>query len=203
MFSSYANNFCNIQYQCHRALKELELISNTVDEVVYPFDRDYAWINYLEFVSKYVNASKIVLFLGMNAVMAINGIPFGDYDTIMKSFDISITQTSVDPQREQSGKRLWRLLLPMSGGPQNFFAKCFIHNYCPLAFSQITPYGYRNVSLENIGVEQKKQIENVCDESLKQTIQYLGCSIVVAIGRYAEQRARNVVARMQGEPHLL
>lgn len=38
---------------------------------------------------------------------------------------------------EQSGKRFWSLFQTLCGeNPNGFFDKCFIYNYCPLAFFQ-------------------------------------------------------------------
>lgn len=37
---------------------------------------------------------------------------------------------------EQSGQRFWGLLEKLSGNADNFFSRCFVYNFCPLAFFQ-------------------------------------------------------------------
>ena len=220
--STYAKDFLDIQFQFNKALNDfLDPISGLFDEAINP--HHYAVEPYSNFVQKYLNGSKSVLFLGMNAGpngMAKYGIPFGDIVSIVKWLKISgnilrntydssgaviqkqiSIQSCLSEQREESGKRLWSFLEELNETPENFFANCFIHNYCPLSFSKIASSGKsNNVTPETIKIHDKKwaaQLEEVCDQFLEQTIRYLKCHTIVAIGRYAEKKALRIVKQMQ------
>ena len=95
---------------------------------------------------------------------------------------------------EESGRRLWNLISDLNDAPYNFFDHCFIHNYCPLLFLNARK---NNVAMSKLRWEDVSPVEEICNLYLKQTIQYLKCRIIVAMGGYAEKRALEVVEEIQ------
>jgi len=216
MTSSFAEEFLNIQDEFSKKLNSFldNKFGGTVDHVIHP--HDHAYEPYRNFVEKYLDQPKSVLLLGMNAGpngMAKYGVPFGDISLVVKWLGITgevsrrvsetdndvkyvSLQNCVKEKREESGKRLWKLISELNESPEKFFSSCFVHNYCPLAFSRVTSKGKRlNVAPQNIKRKFIAPLEKVCDTYLEKTIQYLKCRFIVAVGRYAEKRAKNVVKK--------
>ena len=214
----------DIQKEFRTNLKPAVHVDDTTvkefNEVIDP--HDHALDPYHNFVKKYLDKPKPVLFLGMNAGpngMAKYGIPFGDvlslvewigvtgeirrYDAKLKKETLVPIQKCVKEKREQSGKRLWNLIKELNEIPENFFGNCFVHNYCPLAFTISAQKGKKvNASLQRLKQNNKAPLEEICDTYLEKSIQYLKCSFVVAVGEYAEKRARSVVAKLNKKQEI-
>jgi single-strand selective monofunctional uracil DNA glycosylase len=111
---------------------------------------DYAWATHAQYLEFYGGAPKEVLFLGMNPGpwgMAQTGVPFGEVGAVRDwlGIDAEIGRPEHEhPKRpvtglactrsEVSGARLWGWARDLFGGPERFFDRFFIANYCPLAF---------------------------------------------------------------------
>lgn len=105
---------------------------------------------------------------------------------------------------EVSGGRFWGLIRSLCPDPQRFFRHCFVHNHCPLLF--LTASG-RNLTPAELPLVQRRLLLALCDRALAQAVALLGVRLVVAVGRFTEQRARRALAeaspavRVEGFPH--
>lgn len=111
---------------------------------------EYAFEPYREYLNKYGNNKKSVLFVGMNPGpygMCQTGIPFGEVNYVRRWMKIEedvykpVNECPKLPvlgfsttRSEISGQRLWGCFEKMCTTPENFFSNCFVYNYCPLAF---------------------------------------------------------------------
>ncbi|XP_044747397.1 single-strand selective monofunctional uracil DNA glycosylase-like [Coccinella septempunctata] len=159
------------------------------------------WERYLR---KFCNNEKEVLFVGINPGargMCQTGIPFGEVSVVRDWLRISgkVGQPdNVCPKRpvrgfnctekEESGERFWELIKKYCRKPEDFFGKCFLYNYCPLAF--MDENGKAVLPKQS---HLKDSLQKVCDETLKKIIDLLEPNIVVGIGRYPEERANKVL----------
>ena len=124
-------------------MKSVVLVDdNTVQEFNEVMDpHDLALDPYHNFVKKYLDKPKPVLFLGMNAGpngMAKYGIPFGDtsslverigatgeirrYGAELKKETLVSIQKRVKEKRKPSGKRLWNLIKELNETPEKILA---------------------------------------------------------------------------------
>lgn len=92
-------------------------------------------------------------------------------------------------REEQSGSRWWGLMQKLCGTPEQFFKNCYIYNYCPLAFFDT---GGRNITPAEIKGEPREKLQKACTASLKVAIDLFQPEIIVAIGRYAEDRVKEL-----------
>ncbi|MEO8426094.1 MAG: uracil-DNA glycosylase family protein [Verrucomicrobiota bacterium] len=93
------------------------------------------------------------------------------------------------PRSEVSGRRLWNLFANRFGKAENFFAEHFVVNYCPLAFFETTG---RNRTPDKLPAQQLTPLLKACDEHLRRTVEILQPEWVIGVGRFAEQRAKQV-----------
>ena len=114
----------------------------------------YARHAFEEYVSRYGNSTKRVVFLGMNPGpwgMAQTGVPFGEIHTVRDWLSITApigAPEIIHPKRpvlgylctrsEVSGERLWGLFKERYKQAEAFFADHFVINYCPLLRGKIT-----------------------------------------------------------------
>ncbi|GIX93700.1 single-strand selective monofunctional uracil DNA glycosylase [Caerostris extrusa] len=158
------------------------------------------------FVTTYCNEPKIVLFLGMNPGpfgMAQNGVPFGDSTYVNNWLKIEgnvFKPTKEHPKRqiqglnctrsEVSGNRFWSFMEEVCGKPENLFRNCYVHNYCP--FSMMTESA-KNITPPDLKARERKALLEICDEALYKVIKLLQIKIVVGIGKFAQERATQVI----------
>jgi single-strand selective monofunctional uracil DNA glycosylase len=90
------------------------------------------------------------------------------------------------PRSEVSGQRLWGAFASRHVLADDFFARAFVMNYCPLLF--LGPSGV-NITPDKIAKEDRKKLEKVCDQALAETIAILTPRSIVGIGQYAAKRA--------------
>lgn len=156
------------------------------------------------------------LILGMNPGpwgMVQTGVPFGDvatarslllYDTPPQP---ELERVSLHPnrpvqgfactRREASGERLWGGLSQVwAGGPVDVLRDAFAMNYCPLAYfagdeqgTNVTPDAFAK-SGPHRDREYAKALDALCGEYLGRVIEAMGTRVVLAVGRYAEFKAR-------------
>ncbi|KAG8178891.1 hypothetical protein JTE90_018580 [Oedothorax gibbosus] len=135
--------------------------------------------------------------------MAQNGVPFGDSAFVndwMKIQGTVYKPPNEHPKRqiqglncsrsEVSGSRFWSFIQETCGHPSNFFRNCYVHNYCPISMMTETA---KNITPADLKASEKKTLLEACDASLFKVMQLLQVSVVVGIGRFAEERARHVV----------
>lgn len=165
---------------------------------------DYAWRPHRRYLERFATAPKRVIFLGMNPGpfgMAQTGVPFGDVRTVGEWLAIreplGDPPPAVHPKRpilgldcprvEVSGDRLWGWIRQRWGGADAFAAESFIANYCPLVFLE---HSGRNRTPDKLRAFEREQLYAVCDEALRRIVNLFEAQWVVAVGAFAEARAR-------------
>ena len=165
----------------------------------------YAWAAHEEYLYRFGNSKKRVVFLGMNPGpfgMAQIGIPFGE---IAAARDWMCIHTPIakpekehpkrpilgfDCQRsEVSGRRFWKLCADRFGAPENFFAEHFVVNYCPLAFLEASGL---NRTPNKLFPTERDRLFNICDEHLRGVLEILEPEWLVGIGGFAKERGEIV-----------
>ncbi len=163
---------------------------------------EYAFKPYAQYVRRYGNGRRRVLFLGMNPGpfgMAQTGVPFGDVDRVRGWLGI---EASVDPPRAQhparpilgfdcprgevSGARLWGAAASHFDGPERFFRDRFVANYCPLVFLEESG---RNRTPDKLPADERTPLFAACDAHLRRLVRVLEPRWVIGIGSFAEARA--------------
>ncbi len=162
------------------------------------------WVAYLE---RFGAAPGRVLLLGMNPGpygMVQTGVPFGEV-SLVKGW-LGIEAPVRRPPREHprrpvegfactrsevSGARLWGWARERFGTPARFFARFFVWNYCPLVFMEETG---RNRTPDKLPAAERDALFRPCDRALRRAVETLEPRLVVGIGRFAEERARQALA---------
>lgn len=168
---------------------------------------DYAWAAHEQYLRRFGNGRKRVVFLGMNPGpfgMVQTGVPFGEVAAVREWMGIvaPVAKPAIEnPKRpiegfacarsEVSGRRLWGLFAQRFGTAEAFFAGHFVANYCPLAFFD---HG-RNLTPDKLPARETAALEALCDAHLRRIVEALEPAWVIGIGGFAEQRA---VAALQG-----
>jgi single-strand selective monofunctional uracil DNA glycosylase len=167
---------------------------------------DYAWSAHREYLERYGGKRGRVLLVGMNPGpwgMAQTGVPFGNISAVRGWFRIETRLARDLPAQhpkypilgmcchrdEGSGRRLWGWAQQRFGTPERFFDGFFVWNYCPLLFLSRD----RNLTPSGLGRDEGRALARVCDRALGRVIRVLEPAAVVGIGRYAEQRVRDLV----------
>jgi single-strand selective monofunctional uracil DNA glycosylase len=162
---------------------------------------NYAWPAHEEFLRRFGEGRKRVVFLGMNPGpfgMAQTGIPFGEIAAVrdwmklraetgrpvrehprrpVRGFDC--------PRSEVSGRRLWKLFAERFGSPENFFAAHFVANYCPLAFLAASG---ANLTPDKLPAAKREELFAVCDDHLHRVLEILEPEWLIGIGAFAAKR---------------
>jgi single-strand selective monofunctional uracil DNA glycosylase len=164
------------------------------------------------YLRRYGAGPKEVVLVGMNPGpfgMAQTGVPFGDVALVRDWMQISGPVERPDPEHpkrriegfacgrsEVSGSRLWGWARDRFTTPEQFFARFFVVNYCPLAF--IEP-PVKNRTPDKLPVHEREPLFELCDEALRATVAELRPRHVVGVGAFAERRARAALSD-QGIP---
>lgn len=171
---------------------------------------DYAREAHEEYLSRFGNGTKRVLFLGMNPGpfgMAQTGVPFGEIAAVRDWMGISRPvgkPAEEHPKRpiegfacarsEVSGRRLWGLFAERFGAPGNFFREHFVLNYCPLVWMSASG---ANLTPDKLPAGEMERVEKACLVHLAAAVEILRPSYLVGVGAFAEQRLRRA-AEMSG-----
>jgi len=177
----------------------------------------YARRPHEEYLRRYGDSARRVLFLGMNPGpfgMAQTGVPFGDVACVRDWLGITakVEQPAREhpkrpilgfdcPRREVSGTRLWGAIAARFGTPGRFFAHHFVANYCPLAFVEASG---RNRTPDKLPAGERDPLFAACDRHLGRMVSLLTPEWVVGIGAFAEARARAALGaevRIARVPH--
>ncbi len=169
---------------------------------------DYAWAPHEEYLRKFGEGRKRVIFVGMNPGpfgMVQIGVPFGEIAAARDWMGISAPvhkpaeETPARPiegwacvRSEVSGRRLWGLFAERFGTAEQFFAEHFVANYCPLAFFE----GKRNVTPDKLPTREQAPLLAACDTHLRTLVETTGAEWVIGIGAWSETRAREACAGM-------
>ncbi|MBI9089817.1 MAG: single-stranded DNA-binding protein [Desulfobacterium sp.] len=164
---------------------------------------EYAHAPHTDYLKKYGSTPKEVIMVGMNPGpfgMAQNGVPFGEIEMVTDWLGIkgAVGEPEiVHPKRpihgfdckrsEVSGKRLWGWAKKRFQTPEVFFDRFFVANYCPLVFMEESG---RNRTPNNLPVAERRQLFEICDKALRQTVAYFSPKLVVGIGKFAADRAK-------------
>jgi single-strand selective monofunctional uracil DNA glycosylase len=166
----------------------------------------YAWSAHREYLERFGSRRGRVLLLGMNPGpwgMAQTGVPFGDPMMVRSWFRIETRLARKLPEQhpkypilgmachryEGSGSRLWGWAQRRFGEPERFFARFFVWNYCPLLFL----HANHNLTPQHLNRREARALASVCDRALARLVELLEPVAVVGIGRYAEQRAHELL----------
>jgi single-strand selective monofunctional uracil DNA glycosylase len=170
---------------------------------------DYAWTihqSYLELAGK---SKKKVVFLGMNPGpfgMAQTGVPFGEIPAVRDWMGLRGEVSKPNPEHtkrpveglncqksEVSGRRLWGLFAERFESAEAFFEDHFVANYCPLVFMEDSG---RNRTPDKLTSEERKNLEKVCDQHLRELVEILEPSWLVGVGGFARKRAEEALGTM-------
>ena len=169
----------------------------------------YAWEihqSYLELAGK---SKKKVVFLGMNPGpfgMAQTGVPFGEIPSVRDWMGLWGEVCKPSPEHakrpveglnckksEVSGRRLWGLFAERFESAEAFFEDHFVANYCPLVFMEDSG---RNRTPDKLPSEERKDLEKVCDQHLRELVEILEPSWLVGVGGFARKRAEEALGTM-------
>jgi single-strand selective monofunctional uracil DNA glycosylase len=164
---------------------------------------EYARKPYELYWKRYGQRPKEVVLLGMNPGpwgMAQTGIPFGEVTLVKEWLGLEAPVGIPDhmhPKRpvhgfdckkhEVSGRRLWGWAKKTFGTPDQFFARFFVANYCPLLFIEASS---RNRTPNTLPVAERRPLLEACDRVLRRTIEWIQPLHVVGVGTFAEERAK-------------
>jgi len=136
--------------------------------------------------------------------MAQTGVPFGDVAMVRDWLGIEAPVAQPEnthPKRpiagfacrrsEVSGTRLWGWARERWGTPEQFFARFFVMNYCPLVFLEASG---RNFTPDKIAVSERQALFTACDRALQQSIAALSPRYAIGIGDFATKRLQVALA---------
>jgi single-strand selective monofunctional uracil DNA glycosylase len=163
---------------------------------------NYAWAAHEEFLRRFGNSAKKIIFLGMNPGpfgMVQTGIPFGEISAVRDWLRITakigspLKQHTKRPifgyeceRSEVSGQRLWGLFQKRFVSPQKFFRQHFVVNYCPLAFLEESGC---NRTPDKLPKAEAARLFKICDEHLNRVVEILKPEWLIGIGGFALARA--------------
>jgi single-strand selective monofunctional uracil DNA glycosylase len=149
-----------------------------------------------------------LLMVGMNPGpfgMAQTGVPFGDVAMVRDFLRIEGAVgrpvhehprrpiVGFDCQRsEVSGTRFWGWAQTRFGTAERFFERVFVANWCPLVFMEESG---RNRPPDKLAAAERVELFGLCNDALARVAETLRPQLVVGVGRFAEQRAREALGR--------
>ena len=165
---------------------------------------EYAWKPHERYLKKFSGPTEILL-LGMNPGpfgMAQTGVPFGEVNLVRDWMGLQSPVGKPDPEHpkrkiegfacprsEVSGARLWGWAKETFGTADDFFARFYVANYCPLVFMEESG---KNRTPDKLPVHERAPLETICDEALRRTIDIMAPQHLVGVGQFAETRLRKV-----------
>lgn len=163
---------------------------------------DYAAAPHRRYIERFGGLGATVLMVGMNPGpwgMAQTGVPFGAVEPARDWLGLGDEPVGKPPEEhpkrpvdgfacrrnEVSGQRLWGWARDAFETPEQFFARFFVANYCPLLFLE---EGARNVTPDKLKAAERNALLPPCDLALRQTVEILDVEWVIGIGQWAEKR---------------
>jgi single-strand selective monofunctional uracil DNA glycosylase len=167
---------------------------------------EYAWEIHRQYLELAGGGKKKVVFLGMNPGpygMAQTGVPFGEIPTVRDWMGLKGEVKKPNPEHpkrpveglvcnksEVSGRRLWGLFLEKFPNVKDFFKDYFVANYCPLVFMEETG---KNRTPDKLPASEKKPLEKVCDQHLREIVEILEPEWLIGVGGFAKKRAEEAL----------
>ena len=188
--------------------------SDPVAHVYNPLD--YAWPVHAEYLRRFGygdgrDRRPRHLLLGMNPGpfgMAQTGVPFGAVGMVRDWLGLDRRDgerlvvgapEETHPKRpvlgfgttreEVSGARLWGWARDTFSGPEAFFDRFFVVNYCPLLFLHATG---RNLTPDKIARAEREPLLEICDHGLRTMTEHLEVESIIGVGTFAEKAAKRV-----------
>jgi single-strand selective monofunctional uracil DNA glycosylase len=158
------------------------------------------------YLERYARRGIEALFVGMNPGpfgMAQTGVPFGEV-TLVREW-LAIEAPVERPEKEHparpitgfacarsevSGARLWGWARARFETPERFFARFFVWNYCPLVF--MTESG-KNHTPDKLPAAERAALYAPCDAALRALVAELRPRLVIGVGAFARERAREAL----------
>ena len=153
------------------------------------------------YVGRFGGSAKEVVFVGMNPGpfgMGQTGVPFGEVGFVrdwMKLDGTILVPKQTHPKRpiegfscsrsEVSGRRLWGAFAKTFPRAEDFFARAYVVNYCPLLF--LAESG-ANVTPDKLAPTERALLEAVCDAHLRSVIEILEPKHVVGVGGWETKK---------------
>ncbi|XP_073835408.1 uncharacterized protein [Musca autumnalis] len=153
-----------------------------------------------EYLQKYLNGTKTILFVGMNPRTEgelHTGVPFGDIVTVRDGMQLhgALKYTLKDNPRlydniEYGWKHFWSLIKKRLEDTDDFlktfFEQCFVYNFCPLAFINEK---WERESLETClsiaeYIPYINSVEKACLKTLEKQFELLKPTTIIAMGKY-------------------
>lgn len=166
---------------------------------------DYARGIHQQYLQLAGQGKKKVVLLGMNPGpfgMAQTGVPFGEIPAVRDWMGLRGEVDKPSPEHpkrpveglactksEVSGRRLWGLFSEKFPDAKVFFKDHFVANYCPLVFMEESG---RNRTPDKLPASEKKPLEEVCDQHLREIVEILEPDWVIGVGGFAKKRAEEV-----------
>lgn len=164
---------------------------------------DYTWPAHEEYLKRYGNGHKRVVFLGMNPGpygMTQTGVPFGEVSVVRDwmGIEAAIGKPLIEhPKRlvdgfqckrsEVSGRRLWGLFSERFESPEAFFKDHFVLNFCPLVWMRDTG---ANLTPDKLLAAEMAPVERACANHLQDVIGLMKPDFLIGVGAFAEERLR-------------
>ena len=177
---------------------KVEKISESFDDYIVYNPLTYARNMHLEYLKKSTGHGATILFLGMNPGpfgMMQTGVPFGAVSYVRDYLNIKndVKEFCLHPKHkiigletkrdEPSGKKLWALMQSLYPKSNELFSHITVQNYCPLAFLDDSG---KNIALNN--VKNRKELESLCDNYIKDYILDNNIKVLVGVGVYAYEK---------------
>ncbi len=147
------------------------------------------------------------LFLGMNPGpfgMAQTGVPFGEVNLVRNWLGIEEPVRKPKPEHpkrpitgfdckrsEVSGRRLWTWASDRFENAEAFFDRFFVWNFCPLVFLEDSG---RDRTPDKLPAHEREPLFEACNIALVRMVEYAQPKRVIGVGKFAEKRAREVLA---------
>jgi single-strand selective monofunctional uracil DNA glycosylase len=158
------------------------------------------------YLERYGAGRPQAILLGMNPGpwgMAQTGVPFGEVAAVRDWMGLAgevEKPTSEHPKRlveglacsrsEVSGRRLWGWAEERFGAAEDFFARFFVANYCPLSFMEESG---KNRTPDKLPSAEREPLFAACDRALADVVAILRPEWVLGVGKFAEDRAKLVL----------
>ncbi len=190
-----------------RLRKDVDALSfaEPVTHVYNPLD--YARRPHELYLERWGRGPKEAVFLGMNPGpfgMAQTGVPFGEVSFVRDFVGIEAKvnrPANEHPSRriegfgcarsEVSGQRFWGWAKQRWQAPEQFFARFFVINYCPLVFMEESG---KNRTPDKLPASERAPLYEACDRALVQMIEALAPRFVIGVGAFAQERATEALA---------
>lgn len=176
---------------------------------------DYTWDAHRQYLERFGNGRKRVIFLGMNPGpfgMAQTGVPFGEVAAVRDWMGIEMPVGKPVPEHpkrpvdgfackrsEVSGRRLWGLFSERYPRPEDFFKDHFVLNYCPLVWMSLTG---ANLTPDKLRAAEMAAVEAACQWHLQEVLAAMRPSWLIGVGGFAEERLRRAAEACGSEAKI-